>query len=288
MNSPRSIASIGDFQLTNVSGGTLRVDGGNMFGVIPRAMWERVSPPDEQNRILLATNCVLFHARGLTGLVDTGCGSKASLKYRQRHLLEDGAPLLRNLASIGVAPDDIDLVILTHLHTDHAGGATFRDEDGRLRPTFARARHVVQRSEWEDAINQLPELVGAYYPDDFAPLEDEGLVDFVDGDLEIAPAVRLELTGGHTRGHQIVRFESARDSAVCLADLIPTTHHLPTLWSMSYDQFPLDVRRKKPIVLGDITDHHRLALFSHDPLVAAARLVRDPAGNLTLESPIAT
>jgi glyoxylase-like metal-dependent hydrolase (beta-lactamase superfamily II) len=267
--------TIGDFQLTIVSGGRLRVDGGNMFGVIPRAMWERVSPPDEQNRIQLDTNCVLVRSRGAMGLIDTGCGSKASPKYRQRHSLEDGAPLVRNLAAIGVSPDEIDWVILTHLHTDHTGGATYRDDAGQLHPTFPRARHVVHRSEWQDAIDQLPELVGAYYPDDFAPLEKAGLVDFVNGNEEIAPGITVQLTGGHTRGHLIVRIESAGDSAVFLADLVPTTAHLPTLWSMSYDQYPLDVRRIKPVVLRDIADNRRLALFSHDPEITAARLTQD-------------
>jgi glyoxylase-like metal-dependent hydrolase (beta-lactamase superfamily II) len=230
----------------------------------------------------LQTNCALFRTRGSFGLVDTGCGSKASLKYKQRHLLEDGAPLVRNLASVGVSPEEIDLVILTHLHTDHAGGATYRDEAGQLHPTFPRARHVVQRSEWEDAINQLPELVGAYYPNDFAPLETAGLVVFVDGDAEIAPGITVQLTGGHTRGHQIVRLEFGNDSAVCLADLVPTTHHLPTLWSMSYDQYPLTVRRQKPVVLKDIADHHRIALFSHDPDITAARLSEDADHNWQL------
>lgn len=276
--------TIGDFELTNVSGGRLWVDGGTMFGIIPRAMWARVSPPDEQNRIRLETNCVLFRTHGALGLVDTGCGSKASEKYRQRHVLEDGAPLLRNLAAIGIAPEEIKLVILTHLHTDHAGGATYRDDASRLHPTFPRARHVVQRCEWEDAVNQLPELVGAYYPNDFAPLEDSGLVDVVDGDVEVAPGISVQLTGGHTRGHQIVRFESGNDSSVCLADLVPTTHHLPSLWSMSYDQFPLEVRRKKPLVLGDIVENRRLALFSHDPSIAAGRIIRDPGGNFSLET----
>jgi glyoxylase-like metal-dependent hydrolase (beta-lactamase superfamily II) len=274
--------SVGEIQLTIVSGGRLRVDGGTMFGVIPRAMWERVAPPDDQNRIQLDTNCVLIRTRGSTGLVDAGCGTKASEKYRQRHALEDGAPLVRNLASVGVTPDEIDWVVLTHLHTDHAGGVTFRDEDGRLRPTFPRARHVVQRSEWDDAIRQLPELAGAYYPDDFGPLEKSDLVDFVDGDAELMPGVALQLTGGHTRGHQIVRIESAGDSAMCLADLCPTAAHLPTFWSMSYDQFPLTVRREKPIILNDIVEHRRIALFSHDPENTAARLSRDNRGNWQL------
>jgi glyoxylase-like metal-dependent hydrolase (beta-lactamase superfamily II) len=140
---------------------------------------------------------------------------------------------------------------------------------------FPSARHFVQKIEWADAMSNSPELAGAYYPDDFAPIEEAGLVEFIDGDAEIAPGITTQLTGGHTRGHQIVRIESAGESAVCLADICPTAAHLPIFWSMAYDQFPLEVRRKKPIVLSDIGEHQRLALFSHDPHTAAARLSRN-------------
>src|SRR3954447_5829207 len=131
--------AIGDIELSFVSGGRLRIDGGNMFGVVPRLMWERESPPDELHRISLATNCVVVRTPDSLGLVDTGYGSKASPKFRQRHALEDGAPLVKNLAAIGIRPEDFDWVILTHLHFDHAGGATCRNDDGQLKPTFPRA-----------------------------------------------------------------------------------------------------------------------------------------------------
>jgi glyoxylase-like metal-dependent hydrolase (beta-lactamase superfamily II) len=266
--------SIGGIQLTIVSGGRLRIDGGNMFGVIPRVLWERESPPDNQHRILLDTNCVLVRRANSLGLVDTGYGSKGSAKLRQRHALEEGPPLERSLAALGLAPHEFDWVILTHLHFDHAGGATHH-QYGRMLPTFRRARHFVQRAEWDDAVSGLPELAGSYYPDDFTLIEEAGLLELVDGDAEVAPGVTVQLTGGHTRGHQIVRFESADDSAVCLGDICPTIAHLRTFWTMAYDQFPLTVRRKKPLILNDVADHHRIALFAHDPHSAAARLLRD-------------
>ena len=284
MNAP---IPLGEIQLTIVSGGRLWIDGGNMFGVIPRVMWERVSPPDGQHRIQLDTNCVLVQTRDSLGLIDTGYGGKTPTKQRLRYALDDGTPLAPSLAAVGVAPESIDWVILTHLHFDHAGGATRRDEEGRLRPMFPRARHIVQRVEWEDATGDIPELVGAYYPDDFAPLEKEGLLELVDGDAEIAPGVATQLTGGHTRGHQIVRIESADDSAVCLADICPTTAHLRTLWTMAYDQFPLAVRRNKPIILNDVAEHHRLALFSHDPHITAGRLVRQSDNEWSVAPPVA-
>ena len=269
-----SALSIGDFELSFVSGGRLRIDGGNMFGVVPRLMWERVSPPDELHRISLATNCVLVRTSDSLGLVDTGYGSKAPVKFRERHALEDGAPLVKNLAGVGVQPTDLDWVVFTHLHFDHAGGATYRDADGQLRPTFSRARHFIQRAEWEDANGNIPVLAGAYYPDDFAPLDAAGLVELVDGDLEVVPGVSTQVTNGHTRGHQIVHIRSGGESAVCLADLCPTAGHLRSFWTMAYDQFPLTVRHIKPIVMNEMVDQGRVALFSHDPQIAAARLSR--------------
>jgi glyoxylase-like metal-dependent hydrolase (beta-lactamase superfamily II) len=264
--------NIGDIRLTFVSGGKLRIDGGNMFGVIPRVMWEQKSPPDEQHRISLDTNCILVRTGGSLGLIDTGYGAKTPQKQRLRFALDDGKSLVRNLAAIGVEPGDIDWVILTHLHFDHAGGATYQGGDSRLRPTFPRARHYVQRAEWEDAAAQRAELAGAYFPEDFAPLEEAGLIELIDGAQEIVPGVIGQLTGCHTRGHQVVRLESAGESAVCLADMCPTVAHLPIFWTMAYDQFPLEVRRVKPGVLNDIADNNRIALFLHDPRVLAARI----------------
>ncbi len=265
---------IGEIELSFVSGGQLRIDGGNMFGVVPRTLWQSKSPPDERNRIQLDTNCALVRTTNSLGLIDTGYSGHLPPKFRENYALEEGAPLARNLAVAGVDPNDIDWVILTHLHFDHVGGVTLRDEDGRLHPTFPRARHYIQRIEWTDAVANLPELAGAYNLADLAPLEQAGLVDLIDGAVEIAPGVATQLTGGHTRGHQMVSLQSAGQSAVCLGDSCPTIAHLPTFWSMAYDQFPLTVRRIKPAILADIASEDRVALFSHDPHVLAARLSR--------------
>ncbi len=135
-----------------------------MFGVVPRVLWERKSPPDDQHRIQLDTNCVVVQSGNSLGLIDTGYGGKATAKFRLRHALDEGAPLARNLAAVGIAPNEFDWVILTHLHFDHAGGATFRDEEGRLRPMFPRARHFVQRIEWDDAMPDFPNWPAPTFP----------------------------------------------------------------------------------------------------------------------------
>lgn len=272
--------SIGRFALSVVSGGRLWIDGGNMFGVIPRVLWERKSKPDDQHRIRLDTNCFLVRTTDSLGLIDTGYGGESTPKFRQRHALEDGAPLLRNLATSGVNPHEIDWVVLTHLHFDHAGGATFRDETGRLRPTFPRARHIIQQTEWDDALAELPQLAGSYERSRLEILQKAGLVELIAGDQQIVSGITAELTGGHTRGHQIVRIQSGDESAVCPGDMCPTSAHLPTFWTMAYDQFPLAVRQQKPRILNDIIDHDRIALFSHDPDIVAARLILNSAHEL--------
>ncbi len=266
---------LGQFELTTVSGGTYWIDGGAMFGVVPRPVWTRYLAPDDQNRILERTNCLLVRTGTTTILIDTGYGSKLTDKERARFATEEGAPLLASLGKAGVSPEDIDLVLLTHLHFDHAGGATSLDAQGRVVPTFPRARYLVQRQEWAAASAGYPELRAAYNLPDFAPLQAAGLLQLLDGNVEIVPGLRAWVTGGHTEGHQVFVLESAGQGAIYLGDLCPTFHHLPTLWCMAYDLELLKLRRIKPEVLGLIADRGWWALADHDPTQAAARLRRD-------------
>ena len=274
--------SAGQFELTVVSGGTLRSDGGTMFGVIPKAMWSRVCPADDANRILMETNCLLVRTPESLGLIDTGYGDKLPEKVRRRGCLEDGAPLRRSLQAVGVAPDDIDWVILTHLHFDHAGGLTTRRDDGQLVPVFPSARHFVQKIEWEDALSGRPELAGAYTPDDFVPVQEAGLLNLVDGDQELFSGISVERTDGHTRGHQLVRLVSEDRTVVYVGDVSPMAAHVRTFWTMSYDQYPLTTRVTKPRILGAIADSRHIAVFPHDPRVPIARLERDDRTEFTV------
>lgn len=266
---------IGDLELTVVSGGTLRGDGGTMFGVVPRVLWERSCPPDDQNRIPMDTNCLLVRSADSVGLIDTGYGDKNPEKVRRRGCMEEGAPLIRNLARHGVQPEDIDWLILTHLHADHAGGATTLDDERRLSPVFGNARHYVQRLEWEDAMSGRPELAGAYMPGDFEPLYDAGLLTLIEDEHEIVPGVTTERTDGHTRGHQLVRLQSGGRTVVYVGDVCPLAGHTRALWTMAYDQYPLTTRRTKPEILGDIADQEQIAVLSHEPRSGFVRLRRD-------------
>jgi len=208
-------------------------------------------------------------------LIDTGYGSRLSDRERKNFHAEDGNPLFNSLAEIEVAPDDIALVVLTHLHFDHAGGGVLRSEDGELRAAFPHAEYVVQRGEWELATAGHPELRNAYPADNLEPLQDSGQLRLIDPDAEIASGIHGLLTPGHTEFHQSIRMESGDGMAIYLGDLCPSSLHLPSLWCMSYDTHMIETRRTKPRVLGEIAERDGWALFDHDPKFAAARLQRD-------------
>ena len=273
---------LGEFRLRTVSGGRFRIDGGTMFGVVPKALWSRVFPADENNNIAQATNCVLVERGSQKILIDTGYGSKLPAKQRQRLSAEEGDPLSASLSALGISPEDIALVVLSHLHFDHAGGATRIDERGELVPTFPNAEYIAQRREWVNATAGFPELEGAYPLENLRPLEASGRLRLVDGNVEVLPGLRYFLTGGHTEGHAVILIESEGQSAVYLGDLCPTTRHFPSRWGMAYDVNMLETRRQKPYWLGEIADRGWLALFDHDPDHAGGFLERDDRGEFQL------
>lgn len=279
---------IGDLELTIVSGGTMRSDGGTMYGVIPKAMWSRKSTPDDNNLILMDTNCLLVRSPDALGLIDAGYGDKAPEKIRRRGCMEAGAPLIRNLQAVDVKPDDIDWVILTHLHFDHAGGLTTLDENGDLRPVFPRAQHYIQQIEWQDAVSGRPELAGAYTLADFVPLEDAGLVTLVEETCELFPGVTVHRTNGHTQGHQLVELTSDHQTVVYVGDVSPMAPHVRAFWTMSYDQYPLITRRTKPEILGDIADKNHILIFPHEPDQKIGRLQRNADVEFVVLQPEAT
>lgn len=279
---------LGDWELQTVSGGMFWIDGGSMFGVVPRVIWTRYINCDEQNRIPQQTNCVLIRTGQQNVLIDTGYGGKLSEKERTNYRIESGEPLVENLAKLGLAPADIHLVVLSHLHFDHAGGATHLDHDGRAVPTFPNATYVVQRREWATATAEYPELRGAYNLRDFVPLREAGQLRLIDGNAEIIPGLRAWVTGGHTEGHQSLVLESGGEGAVYLGDVCPTFRHLPTTWCIAYDLEILKLRRIKPEVLGVVADRGWWALADHDPDHAAAKLRRDDRRDFAVIETLAT
>ena len=279
---------LGQLTLETVSGGRFRADGGTTFGVVPRALWAKVFAADDHNMIQQATNCLLIRGGDELVLIDTGYGSRLSESQRRRTSSESGDPLLESLESVGVLPEQIGTVVLTHLHYDHVGGALREDESGRVVPTFPNAVHVVQAGEFERATSGRDELRAAYSADWVTPLADAGVLELIEGDVEIRPGIRGIVTGGHTRHHQAVLIESEGQRALYIADLCPTTRHLKSLWCMGYDEELLVTRRRKSELLNRVVDDGWWVLFDHDPETAGSLLERDARGEFTVAQPLAS
>ncbi len=257
--------TIGPYRVRFVSGGRFRLDGGAMFGVVPKVLWNRSAPADDRNRIRMGMNCLLIERDGERVLVDSGIGTKADARFRDIFAVERPEALLEELAAAGYTPADIGTVACTHLHFDHCGGGTTKGEDGVARPTFPRARYLVRREEWEDAHYANERNRASYIAENYDPLESSGQLVLHDRDLEILPGVWLRNLPGHTRGHQGVFFDIPGDRALYTVDLVPTVAHLPLPYIMSYDLYPLVTLETKRAILRDATREGWLLLFEHDP-----------------------
>ncbi len=245
-----------------LSDGALLLDGGASFGQVPRAQWEVLVKPDRKNRIRMGLNCLLIQAQGTNILVDTGAGSKRLGKYRDQYGL-NGNKLTKGLKAHTLTPRDIDVVLLTHLHFDHAGGCTKLDRSGNAVPVFTKARYMVQAGAWEEANEQNERSRGAYDEDDFVPLHDAGMLDLIDGDQEIAPGVRVKVTGGHSAGHQVVLLEAGSERIAYLGDLIPTPLHLPLRNIAAFDRTPDETLEEKRELLEMAASSGWLLVFGH-------------------------
>lgn len=252
------------------------LDGGTMFGIVRRELWAKKAPPDERNRVRFGLNCLLLRGEGRTILVDAGVGSKLNQKERAIYGLTGATDLRQSLATAGVGPDEIDTVILTHLHLDHCGWCTARDAHGTLVPSFPCARHIVQAREWEAAHAAHPLTRGSYMHDDYDPLEQAGLLELVDGDTAVTPSVRTILTGAHSAGHQCVMLESGGARLFCPSELIPTAWHVRPAWVMSYDLDPMRVVDLKRQYMARAVAENWLLFLNHDPTCSFGRLTEGP------------
>jgi methylmalonyl-CoA epimerase len=259
---------VGDLTVATLHDGLFGLDGGAMFGVVPRTLWARQAPPDDRNRIRLATRPLLIEADWGRMLIDCGIGDKLDAKQRDIYAVSRAQTLDTALSSLGLDSDRIDVVLATHLHFDHFGGATVR-RGPRLEPRFARARYVIRAGEWHESTHTHERNRASYMPDDFIPLKDAAVVDFFEDDRTIRPGVRVVRTGGHCPQHQIVFVESAGQTAVFTADLIPTTAHIRDPWIMGYDLFPMETLAFKQRFIREAIDREYLIFFEHDPNVAA-------------------
>jgi glyoxylase-like metal-dependent hydrolase (beta-lactamase superfamily II) len=245
-----------------VSDGTLLLDGGSVFGQVPKSLWELHMKPDRKNRVRLGLNCLLIQTPSTNILVDTGVGSKRTERLKDAYGL-NGNKLLKGLKKEGLSARDIDVVVLTHLHFDHSGGCTKLDRSGNAVPTFPKAKYLVQRACWEEANNPNERSQYAYQEEDFLPLEESGVLTLLDGDTEIIPGVTAKVTHGHSDGHQIVLVEAGSERIAYLGDLIPTSYHLPPPNIAAFDQYPNDTLAEKRQILSTAIDRGWLLIFGH-------------------------
>lgn len=264
---------VGEWEIDIVSGGSFLHDGGILYGVVPKSIWQTVTPADAQNLVPLTTNCLLARSAGFNLLIDTGHGDKLSPLDRKSHGVEPGWPLPAALGQFGLTPSDIHAVILSHLHWDHAGGATTQ-VDGNVVATFSGATYYVHRQEWEDATSGSVELSGGYSQGDFLPLRDEGKLALVDHLDEIKPGVRVFQTGGHTQGHLAVAIESGGEGILYLGDVAPTTAHLRRMWCTAYDLNLFQTRKAKAELFGYAADRGLWVVWNHDPRIPVSKIVR--------------
>jgi glyoxylase-like metal-dependent hydrolase (beta-lactamase superfamily II) len=267
---------LGEFEITSLWDGTFRLDGGAMFGVIPKTMWSRRTECDDRNRIPMSMRPLLVRTPTLTMLVDAGVGDKLGPKETEIYGFDRARHLDHSLAELGLTAADIDVVLATHLHFDHAGGFTAAI-DGRLVPRFPRARYLIRRGEWEDATHPHERNRASYLVENYVPLADAGRVEFIDEDGEVLPGITVSRTGGHTMHHQVVRFSSGGRTAVFAADLIPTVAHVDLVWIMGYDLYPMDTIAYKRQFLAEAIAGEYVIFFEHDPIVTVG-VIREEGG----------
>lgn len=274
---------IGRYEVLIVETCRFALDGGAMFGVVPKTLWERRIAADERNRIQLGMRCLLIEHQIGPVLIDTGVGNKENDKFYDIYGIENtganGATRLEDgLAQIGLAPKDIMMVISSHLHFDHAGGNTTKRPDGSIVPTFPNARYVIQRGEYEWATHTNERTSASYFPHNFEAVRASGQMELIDGDHEIISGVYSVKTPGHTPHHQGLLIESAGERAFYIADLSPTTAHLPLPWIMGYDVEPLVTLETKRRILARAVDEDWLLIFEHDAKTPWSRIANDGKG----------
>ncbi|MBM3270629.1 MAG: MBL fold metallo-hydrolase [Candidatus Sericytochromatia bacterium] len=251
------------------------LDGGAMFGVVPKIVWQKRYPADDQNFLPLVLRPLLVRGPGFNLLIDAGYGNKLDEKQRKQFRLSRASDPARVVREFGMDPAAITHVVFTHMHPDHGGGATSLGPDGEVRPTFPNARVIIQAREYEAMIRPHLRTKHAYYEANWRPVEEAGLLVQVDGTAEVVPGVTVHLTGGHTQGHQVIVMEGGGVTALHMGDLLPTHAHLNPLWVMAYDDFPMDSIARKSEWLPRARDGNWWLTFYHDAFMLAGRFDAD-------------
>ena len=270
--------SLGDFELTALSDGTYFLDGGAFFGVVPKTLWSKKLAADDKNRVPTGLNSVLVRTGENNVLIETGIGNK--LPQKMAEIYGQPAKLLENLGALGLSPEDIDVVVNSHLHFDHCGWNTVL-KNGVPVATFPKAQYYVQEGEWRHAHEQQRDAI-SYFEANYDPLVESGQMQLVRGDREILPGISLEVYPGHTRAMQAVRVHSQAKTACYISDLIPTSAHLDLNWVMAFDLYPLETIESRKRYYARAIPEGWLTMFTHDPYLAWSYLGKDERGRVTL------
>ncbi len=276
---------LGKFECRAIETGTFRLDGGAMFGVVPKVLWSKTNPADENNRISMAMRALFVEGEGHRLLVDSGAGTKLDEKMSRNYVIET-AGLAAALESNDIPPMSVTDAVATHLHFDHAGGYTYYDGAGDLRLVMPEARHHIQRKQWEAALDPNEKDRASFFEENFRPIEESGRLHLVDGEAELYPGVTLIPTGGHTPGHQVVLVDGGPEALLYCGDLIPLASHVNLPYIMSYDHYPLETLEEKKRVLGRAADEDWILFFEHDPVIAACRIKRTEKGRFEISEEI--
>ncbi len=274
---------IGDYEICPVPTGIFGLDGGAMFGTVPRVLWEKTNPPDERNRIAMEARGLLLKSPGNNILIDCGNGGDFIAKYGEKlgakfnemyNINDEGPTLKKSLAAHGLSFEDIHHVVLTHLHFDHAGGGTC-ERNGKIVPTFPRAKYYVQKKNLETASQPNLREKASYFPANYQPLLDAKVLTLLDGPSEnFLPGISAQISNGHTEAHQMIRISDGKQTLVYCGDVVPTSSHVRLAWVMGYDLHPMNLIEEKIKYLGPAADQAWYLFFEHDPFCDAAQVVR--------------
>jgi glyoxylase-like metal-dependent hydrolase (beta-lactamase superfamily II) len=273
---------IGEFEITWLNGGRFELDGGAMFGVVPKVLWQKKYPADADNCVSLVAWPLLVRTPSALVLIESGLGNKLTEKQKKIYRVREDWSVPAELEQLGIDRRDIDYVILTHYDFDHAGGIVMQDGPD-LALTFPKAKHILQKKEWDDVLNPTSRTINTYWPVNNELMRNSRNLEIIEGEAEVVPGVRIIHTGGHNNGHQIVAMESQGERALHLGDLLPTHAHANPLWVMAYDNFPLDAIALKEKWIGRGVAEHAWFTFYHDPYLQACRF--DDKGHVVRKWP---
>ncbi|TRZ66572.1 MBL fold metallo-hydrolase [bacterium] len=264
---------IGDYNIYTIRTGNFRLDGGAMFGVVPKVLWQRLNPPDESNRIQMCTKSLLLDNGKRKIIIDNGVGHKLSKKVNDIYAVDFSENTLeKSLSEIKIKREEITDVILTHLHFDHAGGSTFYNDDKQIEVTFPNATHQVQKTHYEWALNPTDRDKASFFPNDYNLLVDKKILNFSDGETKIDDVITLIPLNGHTRDMQIVKISDGENTLLYAADLIPMSSHVTLPYIMGYDLFPLITLEEKRMILTESVKGNWSIFFEHDPFTEFAKI----------------